>query len=180
MLRGKTVVVGVCGGIAVYKAVDVVSKLKYSGADVRVIITDNATKFVTPLTFQTISGHPVSTDMFSEPKRWEIEHISLAAAADLILVAPATANLLGKVIQGIADDLLSTTIMAARSKVLFVPSMNNAMYENPITQRNMKMLAEYGYLFIEPDEGRLASGATGKGRFPETAVIIDRVVKEME
>lgn len=178
MLKGKTIVVGVSGGIAAYKAVDVVSKLKVSGADVRVIMTDNAAKFVTPLTFQTISQNPVSSDMFSEPKRWEIEHISLAAAADLILVAPATANILGKAANGVAGDLLSTTIMAARSKVLFVPSMNDAMYENPITQRNMKMLTELGYLFVEPEEGRLASGAAGKGRFPETSVILDRVIKE--
>jgi phosphopantothenoylcysteine decarboxylase/phosphopantothenate--cysteine ligase len=174
VLLGKTVVFGATGCIALYKAVDVVSRLKKAGASVFVIMTRNATKLVAPITFRTISENPVVTEMFEEPKQWNVEHIALAERADLFMVCPATANIIGKVASGIADDFLSTTIMATTSPVLFVPAMNNHMYENPITQKNIKYLESLGYHFLEPDYGRLASGKYGKGRFPEA----DRIVKE--
>ena len=142
MLQGKTVVVGVCGGIAAYKVVEVVSRLKKLNADVHVIMTENAAKFVTPLTFQSISHNPVITDMFDKPEKWDVEHISLARKADLFVIAPATANIIGKVANGIADDMLTTTIMATKAPVFFVPAMNNVMYENPIVQDNISRLKE--------------------------------------
>jgi len=175
LLKGKTVVVGVCGGIAAYKSVEIVSRLNKLGADVHVIMTANAVKFVAPLTFRSICHNPVITDMFEEPKVWDIQHISLAQKADLIVVAPATANIIGKVAGGIADDMLSTTIMAADCPVLFVPAMNNKMYENPIVQGNINKLASLGYLFMEPETGLMACGTSGKGRFPSPETIVDYV-----
>lgn len=175
MLEGKTVVVGVCGGIAAYKVVEVVSRLNKLQADVNVIMTENATKFVTPLTFRSISHNPVITDMFDEPAKWDIQHISLASKADVIVVAPATANIIGKVANGIADDMLSTTIMASKAKVVFVPAMNTNMYENPIVQENIKKLSEKGYIFLDTETGLMACGTVGKGRLPEPSVIVDKV-----
>lgn len=175
MLEGKTVVIGVCGGIAAYKVVEVVSRLKKLHADVNVIMTENAAKFVTPLTFRSISHNPVITDMFDEPVKWEIQHISLATKADIIVVAPATANIIGKVANGIADDMLSTTIMATKAPVVFVPAMNTNMYENPIVQENIKKLTELGYIFLEPETGLMACGTAGAGRLPEPSVIVERV-----
>lgn len=175
MLKGKTVVVGVCGGIAAYKVVEVVSRLKKMNAEVNVIMTENATKFMTPLTFQSISHNAVFTNMFAEPKSWDIQHISLAEKADMILVAPATANVIGKVANGIADDMLTTTIMASRAAVLFVPAMNHNMYENTIVQNNISKLKSLGYMFIEPDTGKMACGTSGKGRLPDPEVIVDNV-----
>lgn len=177
MLKGKTVVVGVCGGIAAYKVVEVVSRLNKLHADVNVIMTENAAKFVTPLTFRSISHNPVITDMFSEPVKWDIQHISLATKADVIVVAPATANIIGKVANGIADDMLSTTIMASKAPVVFVPAMNTNMYENPIMQENIKKLSERGYIFLEPDAGLMACGTEGKGRLPEPSFIVESICK---
>lgn len=174
-MEGKTVVVGVCGGIAAYKAVEVVSRLKKLGACVETIMTKNAVKFVTPLTFQSISHRPVITDMFDEPEFWDIKHISLAKKADIIVVVPATANIIGKIAGGIANDMLSTTIMASKATVLFVPAMNSNMYENPIVQKNIEALKALGYLFMEPDTGRLAEGTSGKGRLPEPPVIVEEI-----
>lgn len=179
MLKGKTVVIGVCGGIAAYKLVEVASRLKKLNAQVHVIMTDSAQKFVTPLTFQTISQNPVVTDMFEEPKTWEIQHISLAEKADLFLIAPATANIIGKIASGIADDMLTTTVMAAKCPVLFVPAMNTAMYENPVVQSNMDKLKAAGYSFMEPGSGLLACGVIGKGRLPEPKDIVDGIVHIM-
>ncbi|MCX7842692.1 MAG: bifunctional phosphopantothenoylcysteine decarboxylase/phosphopantothenate--cysteine ligase CoaBC [Clostridia bacterium] len=180
MLEGKCVVVGVCGGIAAYKAVDVVSRLKKHKAEVHVIMTESAVKFVAPLTFQSISGNPVTSDMFSEPKKWNVEHISLARKADIMVIAPATANILGKVCAGIADDMLSTTIMATNAPVLFVPAMNHAMYENAIVQQNISKLGSLGYLFMEPDTGLMAAeGEYGKGRLPEPQAIVERILREV-
>ncbi|WP_024614598.1 bifunctional phosphopantothenoylcysteine decarboxylase/phosphopantothenate--cysteine ligase CoaBC [Clostridium sp. Ade.TY] len=176
MYKGKCVVLGVCGGIAVYKALDVVSSLRKKGIEVRVIMTESATQFVTPLTFQSISQNMVITDMFAEPKAWEIQHISLAQKADVMLIAPATANIIGKVANGIADDMLSTTIMATRAKVIFAPAMNTNMYENPIVQSNISKLKSLGYEFIEPDSGRLACGDVGKGKLPKPDVIFKNVL----
>lgn len=175
ILKGKSIVAGVCGGIAAYKAADVVSRLTKMGADVNVIMTANAQKFVTPLTFRSLSQNPVAADMFAEPEQWDIRHISLAKKADLMLIAPATANIIGKLASGIADDLLSTTVMATKAPVLIVPAMNFNMYENPIVQQNIDRLKSLGYLFMEPDTGRMAEGGYGKGRLPEPAAIAERV-----
>lgn len=179
MSKEKCVVLGVTGGIAVYKALDIVSSLKKSGLDVRVIMTKSATEFVSPITFQAISQNQVTIDMFEEPKAWEIQHISLAKRADILLVAPATANIIGKVSNGIADDMLSTTIMATKAKVIFSPAMNTNMYENPVVQKNIKNLKELGYEFIEPESGRLACGDIGTGKFPKPEVIVEKVLKEI-
>ena len=179
MLYKKNVVVGVCGGIAAYKALDIVSALRKKGINVDVIMTEHATKFVTPLTFQSISANAVIVDMFQEPKVWEIQHISLAKKADLILVLPATANIIGKVANGIADDMLSTTIMASKAPVVFAPAMNTNMYENPIVQQNIEKLKSFGYRFIQPASGRLACGDLGKGKLPEPKHITDIVLSKL-
>ncbi len=176
MLSGKTVVIGVTGGIAAYKAAEVISRLRKMNAAVHVIMTKNACQFITPLTLQTLSQNPVVTDMFSQPSRWEIGHISLAEKADIILVVPATGNMIGKVANGMADDMLSTTIMAAKAPVLFACAMNTNMYENPIVQANISRLSEKGYMFIEPCTGMLACGKEGTGRMAETEDIIEKAV----
>ncbi|MVX64543.1 bifunctional phosphopantothenoylcysteine decarboxylase/phosphopantothenate--cysteine ligase CoaBC [Clostridium chromiireducens] len=175
----RNLVLGVSGGIAVYKALEIVSLLKKKDINVDVIMTESATKFVTPLSFQSLSQNMVTYDMFAEPKAWEIQHISLAEKADLLLVAPATANIIGKIANGIADDMLSTTIMATKAKVIFAPAMNTNMYDNPIVQDNIKKLKSFGYEFIEPAEGRLACGTTGKGKLESPEVIVDRVLMEL-
>ncbi len=173
-LKGKSVVVGVCGGIAAYKVVEVVSRLKKMGAEVDVIMTANARKFVTPLTFRSLSHRPVVTDMFSDPEYWEIKHVSLAQKADLFIIAPATANIIGKLASGIADDMLTTTVVATKAPVLVVPAMNHDMYANAIVQRNIRTLRELGYIFMEPDTGRMAEGSSGKGRLPEPSAIVEK------
>ncbi|KXZ39596.1 phosphopantothenoylcysteine decarboxylase / phosphopantothenate--cysteine ligase [Alkalithermobacter thermoalcaliphilus JW-YL-7 = DSM 7308] len=179
MLKGKNIVIGITGGIAVYKSCDIVSRLKKLNANVYVIMTRSATEFVTPLTFQSLSQNYVVVDMFKEPKTWDIEHISLAQKADLFLIAPATANIIGKIANGIADDMLSTTVMATKAPVLIAPAMNTNMYENKIVQSNIKKLKELGYDFIDPEEGRLACGDVGKGKLASPEVIVDKIVKEL-
>ena len=176
MIEGKTVVIGISGGIAVYKICDVVSRLKKLGVNVHVIMTKSSTEFVSPLTFQTLSQNYVVVDMFEDPKTWDVEHISLAKKADLFLVAPATANVIGKVANGIADDMLTTTIMATKAKILFAPAMNTNMYENPVVQRNIKTLMDLGYNFVEPESGRLACGDIGSGKLASSEVIVDYIV----
>ena len=175
-MKKKCVVVGVSGGIAVYKALDVISTLKKHDVDVHVIMTKSATEFVTPLSFQSLSQNMVITDMFAEPKAFEIQHISLAKKADLLVVVPATANIIGKIANGIADDMLSTTITATKAQVVFAPAMNTNMYENPIVQNNIKNLKEYGYNFIEPAEGRLACGDIGRGKLQDTSIISETIL----
>ncbi|ALB47526.1 bifunctional phosphopantothenoylcysteine decarboxylase/phosphopantothenate--cysteine ligase CoaBC [Clostridium beijerinckii] len=175
----KNLVLGVSGGIAVYKALEIVSLLVKKDINVNVIMTESATKFVTPLSFQSLSQNMVTCDMFAEPKAWEIQHISLAEKADVFLVAPATANIIGKVANGIADDMLSTTIMATKAKVIFAPAMNTNMYENPIVQENIKKLKSLGYEFIDPAEGRLACGTSGKGKLESPEIIVDKVLMEL-
>lgn len=179
MLKGKTVVIGVSGGIAVYKALDVISKLRKKDINVHVIMTKSATEFVTPLTFQSLSQNMVITDMFAEPKAWEIQHISLAKKADLVVVVPATANIIGKVANGIADDMLSTTIMATRAPVIFAPAMNTNMYNNPIVQDNMNRLKSFGYEFISPASGRLACGDIGDGKLQDTDLIAETIISKL-
>ena len=172
MLKGKKIVLGVTGGIAVYKAVDLVSKLRKEGADVRVVMTESAAKFVTPLTFKEISGNTVAVSMWSEAQEFHVEHIALADWADLMIIAPATANILAKAANGIADDLLSTVILASKTPIVLCPAMNCQMYINPITQDNLKKLANYGFIIMQPATGYLACGTSGVGRLPEPAEII--------
>lgn len=175
----KNVVIGVSGGIAVYKALDVVSKLKKHDINVHVIMTKSAQEFVTPLSFQSLSQNMVVKDMFEEPKAFEIQHISLAKKADLLVVVPATANIIGKVANGIADDMLSTTIMATRAKVIFAPAMNTNMYTNPIVQDNISKLKGLGYEFVNPASGRLACGDVGDGKLADTEVIVDYILSSL-
>ncbi len=176
MLSGKNIIVGVSGGIAAYKAVDVVSRLRKLGAETHVVMTENATKLVAPLTFRTISAQPVIVHMFEEPRQWNVEHVALAEMADLFVLCPATANCIGKIANGIADDFLTTTIMACTCPRLICPAMNHNMYENKIVQQNISRLRRLGYEILEPEYGRLASGATGKGRLPDPEKIVQKIV----
>lgn len=176
MLKNKTVVIGVSGGIAVYKACDIVSRLKKLNANVHVIMTKSATEFVTPLTFQSLSQNYVVNNMFEEPKTWDVEHIALAKKADVFLIAPATANIIGKIANGICDDMLTTTIMATTGKVLIAPAMNTNMYKNPILQRNINILKDLGYSFVDPESGRLACGDVGEGKLASPENIVSAVV----
>jgi phosphopantothenoylcysteine decarboxylase/phosphopantothenate--cysteine ligase len=175
MLKGKNIVVGVAGGIAAYKIVDIVSQLKKQGANIYVIMTQSAANFVTPLTFREISGQPVVVDMWAEVTNWNVEHIALASRADLFILAPATGNLIGKIANGIADDMLTTTVMATTAPVLFVPAMNTNMYLNPIVQKNISNLTDLGYHFTVPESGMLACGVEGIGRLPDSKVILEKV-----
>ncbi len=171
-LEGKTVVVGLCGGIACYKAADVVRQLRNGGARVRVVMTRHALEFITPLTLQTLAGEPVSTDLFDLTQESEIGHIRLADTADAIVVAPATANLIGKIACGLGDDLLTTVLLATRAPVLLAPAMNVHMWENRLVQANLRTLRELGWRIIEPAAGALACGYEGVGRLAEPAVIV--------
>ncbi len=167
MLKDKNILLAVCGGIAAYKVVEVASRLRKAGAHVHVLMTQEATKFVTPLTFQEISGNPVNVSMWDKVTNWNVEHIALANLADVVLIAPATANVIGKVANGIADDMLTTVIMATTAPVYIAPAMNSNMFTNPITQRNINTLRQYNYHIIEPASGHLACGVNGIGRLPE-------------
>lgn len=175
MFNNLNIVVGISGGIAAYKACGIVSFLKQQGANVDVIMTDNACRFVSPLTLETLSGNQVVQDMFERSDYIDVKHISLATKADLFLIVPATANIIGKVANGIADDMLSTTIMATESPVIFAPAMNNRMYENTIVQENIQKLRSYGYHFIEPVVGHLACGYEAKGKLAKNEEIIHYV-----
>lgn len=179
MLKGKNIVVGVTGGIAAFKVVSVVSSLRKLGANVRVIMTKAATELVQPLTFRILSSNPVYVEQFAEPKVWNVEHIALADFADLFVIVPATANIIGKIAHGIADDLLSTTVMAVQSPVLIIPAMNVKMYNNPIVQDNIAKLKEYGYRLQEPNSGLHACGDIGRGRLPEPNEILARIIYEL-
>ncbi len=180
MLKNRNIVIGITGGIACYKACEIISHLVRNGANVNVVMTKNATEFITPLTIETLSKNKVVIDMFEKKEHIEVEHISLARKADLILVVPATANIIGKVANGIADDMLSTTIMATTSKVIFAPAMNNAMYNNEIVQDNIKKLKKYGYEFINPIEGNLACGYKAIGKLAKKETIIEFVNQILE
>ena len=177
MLKNKNIVIGITGGIACYKICEIISYLVKDGANVDVIMTKNATKFITPLTIETLSKNKVVIDMFEKKEHIEVEHISLARKADLILIAPATANVIGKIANGIADDMLSTTIMATTSKVVFAPAMNNEMYNNKIVQDNIKKLKKYGYQFINPVEGNLACGYKAIGKLAKKETIVESMIK---
>src|SRR5947207_8929899 len=176
-LKSREIIVAVCGGIAAYKVADVVSKLVQAGAGVSVVMTKDATKFITPLTFEALSGRKVRTDTFEMIDTSDPQHIALTERADLMLVAPATNNIIAKVAHGLCDDLVSLMIAAAACPVVFAPAMNNRMWEHPVAQENFAKLAKLGYRFIGPDEGWLACRNVGPGRMSEPQKIVDEVVR---
>ena len=176
-LDGKCVVLGVTGGIAAYKMANVASGLRKAGADVHVIMTENATQFITPLTFETLTNNRCVVDTFARDFKYEVTHISLAKAADLIMIAPATANVIAKMAHGIADDMLTTTFMACTCPKIISPAMNTRMYENPITQDNLKILEHYGMEVIRPASGYLACGDTGAGKMPEPETLFEYILR---
>lgn len=180
MLNGKTVLLGVTGGIACYKAAELASALVKQHCKVHVLMTEHATEFVTPLTFESLTGNRVAVDTFDRNHPWEIEHIALADQADLVLVAPATANVLAKLAHGLADDMLTTTILACDCPKLAAPAMNTRMYENPVTQGNLDTLRRYGWEIIEPASGRLACGSVGKGKLPDPELLLEAVLHALE
>ena len=175
MLANKTVVLGITGGIAAYKAADIASKLTQSGAKVEVIMTESATRFIAPLTLRNITHRPVVTDMFDMASEFSIEHVALAEAADVVAIAPATANIIAKLAVGIADDILSCTVLATKAPVIVAPSMNDNMLQNPITRDNLAKLRARGFTIVDPEYGRLASGKAGLGRLAETETIIGTI-----
>lgn len=178
-LQGKCVLLGITGGIAAYKMANVASGLRKAGATVHVIMTENATKFITPLTFETLTNNRCVVDTFARDFQYDVKHISLAKAADLILIAPATANVIAKLANGLADDMLTTTVLAARCKKLVAPAMNTAMLENPITQDNLAKLKKYGFGIIEPAVGMLACKDVGSGKLPEPEILLDCIAMEL-
>lgn len=179
MLKGKTILVGISGGIAAYKIAALTSALVKLNAAVEVIMTENATKFIAPLTFEQLTGHKVMVDTFDRNFVHQVEHIALADRTDLVIIAPATANVCAKIAHGLADDMLTTTVLACRCPKLIVPSMNTNMYENPVTQDNLATLSHYGWDVIEPACGRLACGAEGKGKLPEPDVLIEHILRHI-
>lgn len=178
-LAGKNVVLCVTGGIAAYKAADLTSKLRQAGVDVRVLMTKSATQFISPITFETLSGNRTVVDTFDRDFAWEVEHISLAKAADLFVIAPATANVIAKAAHGIADDMVTTTLLATKAPVVIAPAMNTGMYDNPVTQQNLTILRERGFQIIEPAAGRLACGDSGRGKLPDTETLLWGIEKAL-
>ena len=176
ILDNKTVLLGVTGGIAAYKSASLASMLVKAGADVRVIMTEHATNFINPITFETLTGHKCITDTFDRNFEFHVEHVSLAQKADVIIVAPATANVIAKLAHGLADDMLTTTILASKAPKLISPAMNTGMYENPVTQDNISLLRKYGMEIITPASGRLACGDTGAGKMPEPEVLFEHII----
>ena len=176
MLKGKTVLLGVTGGIACYKSANLASALVKQGANVQVLMTKNATEFIGPHTFESLTGNRVSVDTFDRNYQFQVEHIALADQADVVLVAPATANVLAKLAHGLADDMLTTTILACNCPKIAAPAMNTKMYENPVTQDNLEILRKYGWEIVEPASGRLACGAVGKGKMPEPEDLLETVL----
>lgn len=179
MLSGKTVVLGVTGGIAAYKACELTSRLRKAGAQVYVVMTKNACEFVAPLTFETLSNHPVVTDTFARPEKWEVEHVALAKRADVFVIAPATANIMAKLAVGLADDMLSTTALATRAPLLIAPAMNTGMWENAATRQNVETLRARGARLIGPEGGFLACGDQGAGRMSEPETIFDAIAETL-
>ena len=179
MLKGKTVVLGVTGSIAAYKTANLASALKKLEADVHVIMTKNATNFINPITFETLTGNKCLIETFDRDFEFSVEHVSLAQKADVFMVAPATANVIGKIAGGIADDMLTTTIMACKCKKIIAPAMNTNMFENPIVHDNIKKLKKYDYEIIDPANGYLACGDTGKGKMPEPDELLEHILKEV-
>ena len=180
MLQGKTVLLGVSGGIAAYKIASLASMLKKLHANVHVLMTENATHFITPITFESLTGNKCIVDTFDRNFQFDIKHISLAKQADAALIAPATANVIAKMAHGLADDMLTTTILACQCPKIVAPAMNTRMYENPITQDNMKILEKYGFTVIQPASGRLACGDTGAGKMPEPEELCDYILQAVQ
>ena len=178
-LEGKTIVLGVTGSIAAYKMAGVASTLIKKGANVHVLMTKNATNFINPITFETLTNHKCLVDTFDRNFQFDVEHVSIAKQADLVLIAPASANVIGKIANGIADDMLTTTIMACTCTKLVSPAMNTNMYNNPIVQDNIKKLESYGYVMIEPECGRLACGDVGAGKLPSEEVLVESIEKHL-
>ena len=179
MLYGKTVVLGVSGSIAAYKIAYLASSLKKLHADVQVIMTENATQFITPVTFESLTGNKCLVDTFDRNFEFSVEHVALAKKADIFMLAPATANVIAKVGHGLADDMLTTTFLACKCPKYIVPAMNTQMYENPITQDNLTLCASYGMKVIDPAVGYLACGDTGAGKMPEPAILLDYIIYEI-
>lgn len=179
LLKGKTVILGVTGSIAAYKMANVASQLIKMGCDVHVIMTENATHFITPITFETLTGNKCLVDTFDRNFEFHVAHISLAKKADVVLIAPATANVIGKLACGIADDMLTTTVMACNAKKIIAPTMNTNMYHNPMVQENIKKLATYGYEMVQPENGLLACGDVGDGKMPKEEVLISYILREI-
>lgn len=178
MLKGKTVLLAVTGSIAAYKIAYLASSLKKLDADVHVLMTENATNFINPITFETLTGNKCLVDTFDRNFEFSVEHVSLAKKADVVMIAPASANVIGKIAHGIADDMLTTTVMACRCRKIVAPAMNTNMYENPIVQDNLKILKKYGYEVIAPAEGYLACGDTGAGKMPEPQLLLEYILRE--
>ncbi len=178
MLKGKTVLLGITGSIAAYKIAYLASALKKLHADVHVLMTENATNFINPITFETLTGNKCLVDTFDRNFRFQVEHVSIAKKADVVMIAPASANVIGKIANGLADDMLTTTVMACRCQKIFAPAMNTAMYENPIVQDNIRKLKHYGYEVITPASGYLACGDTGAGKMPEPEMLLEYILKE--
>ncbi len=179
MLKGKTVLLGVTGSIAAYKIANLASMLIKLHADVHVLMTQNATNFINPITFETLTGHKCLVDTFDRNFEYSVEHVSLAKQADVVLVAPATANVIGKIANGLADDMLTTTVMACKCPKIIAPAMNTQMYENAIVQDNIEKCRHYGMQIITPDSGRLACGDVGSGKLPSEQVLLDAILKEI-
>ena len=179
MLKGKTVLLGVTGSIAAYKIAYLASALKKLHAQVHVLMTENATNFINPITFETLTGNKCLVDTFDRNFQFSVEHVSIAKQADVVMIAPASANVIGKLAHGIADDMLTTTIMACKCKKIVSPAMNTNMYENPIVQDNIAILQHYGYEVIEPASGYLACGDTGAGKMPEPEMLLDYILREI-
>ena len=179
MLKGKTVLLGVTGGIAAYKIANLASALVKLHADVNVIMTQNATNFINPITFESLTGNKCIVDTFDRNFKFKVEHIALAELADVFMIAPASANVIGKIANGIADDMLTTTFMACKKKKILAPAMNTNMYENPIVQDNIKKLKDYGMEIIEPATGYLACGTTGSGKLPDEKILLEYILREI-
>lgn len=178
MLKGKTILLGVTGSIAAYKIAILASSLKKLGADVHVLMTENATNFINPITFESLTGNKCLVDTFDRNFQFQVEHVSIAKRADAVMIAPASANVIGKIAHGIADDMLTTTVMACKCHVMISPAMNTNMYTNPIVQDNIKTLRKYGYEIIEPASGYLACGDTGAGKIPEPETLLSYIIRE--
>ncbi len=179
LFRGRNIVVGVTGGIAAYKAAELVSQLRQRGADLTVVMTPAATRFVQPLTFAVLTARPVITDLFARPDRYEADHVALAQRSEVAIVAPATANFLGKAAAGIADDALTTTILSLSCPIVVAPAMNHRMWNNPAVQENLRRIRDRGFHIVEPQEGWLACGEVGKGRLADIQTIIEATAEAL-
>ena len=179
MLKGKTVVIAVTGSIAAYKIPNLARMLKKAGSDVQILMTQNATQFINPITFESLTGNKCLIDTFDRNFQYSVEHVALAKRADIVMVAPASANVIGKIANGLADDMLTTTVIACPCKKIIAPAMNHNMYHNPIVQDNLEKLKKFGYEIVTPETGMLANGDSGDGRMPEESLLFQHIIKEI-